>query len=344
VKEWLEDMLQQRLPGPFSQFSAVYWAKPSLKSLASSFEGATEISFIVPRLGLADDHDEIHRKWLLAMIESGVIVNVYVRQTPAESGILNSSDSRSALRHLYPYLQSGRLKVFTLPDINADAIAELPRVWADNLDASTAYFTGSAGVGLFTNPLPEPVFRSPSGSLNAQAIQALQDAPQLPIEAFESWMPLKRWELSAKDADRFNLVFGHLSDAHIQSVRILDPFCAASEQNRKSLRQFITSIVDIASIVERVTITAREIFDQDERWKPFHEVQKELESALSDLDVKCDVDVRQFKKARQFHDRTIDIVMIDDTGVSTKYRYDLTGGIDHVMMKGRDTKVYRYEV
>lgn len=73
-------------------------------------------------------------------------------------------------------------------------------------------------------------------------------------------------------------------------------------------------------------------------------MQKELEITLSGLEVTCDVDVRQFKKARQFHDRTIDIVMIDESGVSTKFRYDLTGGIDHVMSKGRDTKVYRYEV
>jgi hypothetical protein len=69
-----------------------------------------------------------------------------------------------------------------------------------------------------------------------------------------------------------------------------------------------------------------------------------MENTLSGLDVIPNIEVRQFKKARQFHDRTIDIVMIDDAGVSTKYRYDLTGGIDHVMSKGRDTKVYRYEV
>jgi len=139
-------------------------------------------------------------------------------------------------------------------------------------------------------------------------------------------------------------VDGHLSGAYLQSVTILDPYCAANEQNQKSMRKFIYSIIETASKVELVSITARELFDRDDRWKPFHEVQKELEITLSGLEVTCDVDVRQFKKARQFHDRTIDIVMIDESGVSTKFRYDLTGGIDHVMSKGRDTKVYRYEV
>ena len=43
-----------------------------------------------------------------------------------------------------------------------------------------------------------------------------------------------------------------------------------------------------------------------------------------------------------FHDRVIDLVLLNQDGSSSHYRYDLTGGIDKLLSKGEDTKIYRY--
>ena len=43
-----------------------------------------------------------------------------------------------------------------------------------------------------------------------------------------------------------------------------------------------------------------------------------------------------------FHDRVIDLTIIDTNGESRQYRYDLTGGVDKLLSKGEDTKAFRY--
>jgi hypothetical protein len=101
--------------------------------------------------------------------------------------------------------------------------------------------------------------------------------------------------------------------------------------------------LETASKVERIVIITRELSEKDDRWIPFNEVHSQLENVLKDIPAKIEVNVRQFRRARHFHDRNLDIVIIDDSGCSKHYHYDLTGGIDHLMEKGRDTKVYRYE-
>ena len=69
-----------------------------------------------------------------------------------------------------------------------------------------------------------------------------------------------------------------------------------------------------------------------------------MHSSLAEFSIPIEINVVHGKATWKFHDRTIDIEVIAEDGTSTKYRYDLTGGVDHLLTKGRDTKVYRYQV
>ena len=342
ARQWLMDMMTRRLPGPFDAFGAKLWVSPSLMGIGYAFSGASEVCFLAPRIGLGDDVNEMHRKWLIGLMESGVKVKVYVREGPTDSGLLQYSEARRALRHFYPYLETGHLIAYEVMGLSDEQLSHLPRAWASS-QGGAVFFSGTDGTSLLANPVPEPVYRAELSGSISNALDVLADVEQVPKETFEAWMPLQRWVLSAQDVDRFQLVFGHLQGSYINSLKISDPYCGANPRNQSLLKAFLKSMIETASKVERITIVARELSEKDERWIPFNEVHKQLVKVLAGFPVQVDVNVRQFRKARQFHDRTMNLVVIDDSGCSKHYHYDLTGGIDHLMDKGRDTKVYRYE-
>ena len=91
-------------------------------------------------------------------------------------------------------------------------------------------------------------------------------------------------------------------------------------------------------------ITAKELRKDDKNWIPFHESDQLIRECLHEFSLSLDVTVVHGGAAWKFHDRMIDIELITEDGVSTQYRYDLSGGVDHLLAKGRDTKVYRYEM
>jgi len=341
ARQWLLDLLARRLPGPFDSVGAAIWESPSLRAAADAVAGAGQVNLLAPRLGLADDVDERHRKWLTGLMESGIQVSVYVSRHHEGNHHLRNTEARRALRHLYPYLESGRLKVLRCPEGEGDPWSSLPRFWVPG-DRGAVFFSGATGTSLLGNPLPEPVFRAMMDGRINDLTSVLSRAEEIPLRNFQAWMPLQRWELSARQDARFETVFGHLRGAYLQSVNIKAPYCGTSEQNRSSLKQFLAELLGIVEKLEQVSVTAREVAERDDRWEPFNVVHERLRDALAGLPVSIDIEVRQFRKARQFHDRTVDVLVIDDAGCSSRYRYDLTGGIDHLMSKGRDTKVYRY--
>jgi hypothetical protein len=55
-----------------------------------------------------------------------------------------------------------------------------------------------------------------------------------------------------------------------------------------------------------------------------------------------DIETHSFKNKNVFHDRSVDIKMIDD-GSSVTHKFDLSGGIDKLMDIKSETKVFRYE-
>ena len=343
VEEWLQNTLNDQLPSPFSHVGAAYWDTPSLKGLAESFSGADEICFAVPRLGLADDQDGTVRKWILGLLEAGTRLKIYVSSRPTEKSLLSSAQSRDAIRHLHPYLQDKKLEVLVLDHADLQELT-MPRCWAEDIRVSQAYFSASSGVGLFTNPLPDPVFRSGVRALSEFDESILANAEQLDASEFDAWMPLKMWHLTESTEGRFQEAFGHLSGMYVESMHIQDPYCGARDNNRKYLRDFVAAVLAEVDKLGSLRITAKELRKDDKNWIPFDETEHQIRDCLAEFSVPIDVSVLHGGAAWKFHDRVIDVEVIADDGVSANYRYDLTGGVDHLLTKGRDTKVYRYQL
>jgi hypothetical protein len=343
VRDWLRKMLEEQLPSPFAHVGATYWDTPSLKAVAEAFAGAEEICFAVPRLGLADDHDGTIRRWLAGLMDAGTRLKVYVSKGPTERSLLSSAASRSAIRHLHPYIQDNKLEVLVLNAAEYDEYS-IPRCWADDIRESQVYFSASPGIGLFTNPLPDPAYRAGRGALAKFDPTILEGAERLSSSDFDAWMPLKMWHLEESNANRFETAFGHLKGMYIESMHIQDPYCGVRDKNREFLRQFVAAIVHEVDTLKTLRITGKELRHDDPNWVPFDELEKLMRSSLAEFSIPIEINVVHGKATWKFHDRTIDIEVIAEDGTSTKYRYDLTGGVDHLLTKGRDTKVYRYQV
>ena len=336
VRQWLQDLLDDNLPVPFSDFEAAYWDTPSLQGMSLALEGAGEVSFIVPRLGLSDEPSQDVQKWLIDLLQAGLKVTVYVESLPAEKSILGSASARGVLRHLYPYLKDGRIKVH---QISVEDSSGLPRCWYDDINESVVYFSSSRGAGLLNQPVPDPVYRASPGSVNKDLVKEVIDTDPVPPERLESWMPIRTWHLEKGSTPRFERVFGDLEGAYIQSMHLHDPYCGVREKNRHHLKTFIDTLVKTAESVERFKLTMCELPFDNKNYMPRDQLAKTVEEHLDSLGQDIEVEVLN---RNSFHDRVIDLILVNPDGSSSHYRYDLTGGIDKLLSKGEDTKIYRY--
>ena len=148
------------------------------------------------------------------------------------------------------------------------------------------------------------------------------------------------------EARDYGKLFERVKGTYVGNLVIRDPFCGIVGNPRDSLKKFLKCIREIVPNLEKVTIYCKEQHFKDERYQPSYVVQKELSEDLRiDFPQLKDiiVNVIPFSHARSFHDRSLEFAVINSDGGSEKFHYDLSGGIDYLVDKRRDTKVYFYK-
>jgi len=113
-----------------------------------------------------------------------------------------------------------------------------------------------------------------------------------------------------------------------------------------ALVELVRFLVATAAKAERLVVHGRELRHRDPNYRPRHVVARELTDALRQVCPGSNLLslVHEFQKSRDFHDRTIDIALIDQDGCEVEYRYDLTGGIDFLLDPAKATKLFCYRV
>jgi hypothetical protein len=346
VQPWLDAMIRSALPGPYEHVGAAIWAAPSLEALAERLSGYQQINFLASRLGLEEDEDEKIRKWLTGRMDAGQRVCIYVQQRPTASTLKMGALARSAIRHLHPYFESGMLAVKwtdTLPD---DVAASVPRVWCGEVGRRKAWFTGTEGVSLFRSLLPQPVYQGDLTDVSAAALGDLAKAQDLPAAGFSAALPLNVCHLKEGARDRVRKVFGDLAGVHVEKLEIRDPYLGAGERNMDATQRFIKDVIGLAGTIQQICLIGKEIDPRraERRWQPARRVQEALELLLRNVGAQVSVKILEHRFAPRFHDRVTDAVVVDPDGVSHTLRYDLTGGIDHLLDERRETKVFKYTI
>ena len=108
--------------------------------------------------------------------------------------------------------------------------------------------------------------------------------------------------------------------------------------------QLLEIILKKASDVEKLIIHAKELSKHHNNHRPVYIIKNSLERQVSQVFPKPRIMVHNFYQGKSFHDRTIEMKLVNDDGTGSVQCYDLTAGVDYLLDKNRATKVYRYEV
>jgi hypothetical protein len=139
------------------------------------------------------------------------------------------------------------------------------------------------------------------------------------------------------------MIFIAVKGSYIQEIIIKDPFCGSPDWQRNNLVRFVEIIASMAKEVEKIIIHCRELHYRDENYESSYLIKEGLEAALKPLIPLVTIEIHSFKDKKNFHDRSVDLNIIDTDGASVLHKYDLSGGIDKLMDVKSETKVYRYE-
>lgn len=346
VQRWLVRLRDEVSEDIYPGLGLQRWHDPSPLSLAQTLKSGPEAHLLAPRLVGETDEEQFPLNWLLDQLNSGIRLHLHLLESPVATAASASIPQRQALRYLAPYLEDSRLRIDRLQGLEPVDLVQLPRVATGTTVGARAWFSLLPSAPLLQEVLPEPIYRGTlPQSVGETLREVLAAAQPLAPDAFRLALPVERWELKAGDGRDPALWFGSLVGKAISTVTIKDPYCGAGEHQTAALVDLVRWFVSSAAQVDRLVIHAKEQHNRDAGYRPRHVVTRALTDALRMVyRGSLLVLVHEFSKSRSFHDRTIDIALVDADGCQIEYRYDLTGGVDFLLDPAKPTKLFCYRV
>jgi hypothetical protein len=346
VLGWLGEILDSEKADKYLALGCSRWDKPSLDGLGQRLAGCQTL-YLYGGISASDEMvDETTWQWLIGWLSQGKKAELLF------SGSLDlvprkmPSELRKAFRYFYPFASDGLLKIGIVPSSDHRGTDMLPRIFSGAKPGETVWFSGRQAAPLLGNLLPEPVYFKKSDDTLSPNLQAILERVQyLSSDQIGEGAPVQRWALKAGENRNFEEYFSSIVNTHLEDITIKDPFCGIKGLQRASLVNFLKTILDLAKTVEKITIYCREQNRNDKRFQPCYIIQKEFQDLL-EIEfpkIKKFVNVYPFSSSRSFHDRSLEFSIVDSAGCSEKVYYDLSGGIDYLMEKNRETKLYIYK-
>ncbi len=347
VVTWLGELLASLERDPYVERGAARWLQPSLAGLTERVVGCRELHLLAPALDTRTSEQEGPRQWLLDWLNKGGRASILLTE-PLEVGMIQSSARlRQTLRYLYPYLKDGRLQIAHIIGLGEADLPQVPRIWAGTEEGARAWISAQPLVSVLDSLLPEPVYQTSLDAVIAERLKHLEAvASHYPADHFLDTVPIERWEVKAGAARNFSAYFAPTQGAHVEEIVIRDPYCGVEGFQRKALVDLLRIISQRAAAVKKLTVHCRELKKTDDRYQPAYKVQQELSGLLKSAFPSSEpimVHVHAFARSRSFHDRSIDLKIIDQRGLETIHRYDLSGGIDRLMDERAETTLFRYQ-
>jgi hypothetical protein len=344
VQAWLAELRDEVSEDIYPGLGLQRWHDPSLEQLGRALEAGPEAHLWAPKLTGEAGEERIPLTWLLNLLNAGIRLHLHLLETPITSAKTATPDERQALRYLEPYLEDGRLAIDQPLGLNTDNLIEIPRITTGVGEGARAWYSLLPTAPLLQEILPQPVYRGTLGAASGKDLAALLAAAQpLAREAFRPGLPVQRWELAAGDPRDPSLWFEPIQGQRVASITIKDPYCGAGPSQTAALVHLVRALVAKANQVDRLAVYAREQRSKDPAYRPRHVVTREVTEGLRKaFQGNLFVLVAEFAKSRNFHDRTIDIALVDTDGCEVEYRYDLTGGIDFLLDPAKPTKLFCY--
>lgn len=342
---WLKQLLnpQSKTSGPENY---VRWNLPSLEALVERLANHSEINFIARSLvdTNQDRFSENSLSQLIIWLQSGKKINIYLVNKLAEKP--NAQIPLIVYRRLHPYVVEGNLKLFLISENFNIEWENYPRIFVGTelkLPIVRQHFPVQS---LLENILSAP---AEIGTLNEETKKTLQQlcAQALPYgpNFLEDGGKMFMWERIKGQPRNLDEIFSAIKGAHIKNIAIRDPYCAAIN-NEKKLEAFLRYIQSSSQKVDHLDIRCKENKDRD-GYVEFHlDIEMRIDNLVKSMGfVNRDIFVVQLKgSGKAFHDREVDITIVNDDGCDIVHRYFLTGGIDFLMDERAETRIFSVKI
>ena len=339
---WLKTLVQG-MPIAEGPGSYVPWPKPSLASLSERLATYSSISFIGLSLSGVSGPRETEFNQLLTWLQSGKELNLYV----ANNLVQNPSDYQTLMlyRHLYPWLQAGKLRISALQELDGRVTGQLPRVFTSLDDGALLVRQAFPVQALLDGLVSAP---AELGAMDEGTRELLKDPLAVAIpyapEHFAEGQKMDMWEFAVGAPRILTEVFTAIKGLHIKTLTVRDPYCG-TERNRQRLKQLLSFFKSHVAELEHADVYCSEVKERQRDGTDYIanrlEVAYQIERILDEVEVaKGEAFVKELGRNRTFHDRELTFDAVDASGCGTSHRYFLTGGIDYMLDELSDTRVF----
>ena len=347
VLAWLEGLRASLAEDPYEQRGCVRWRNPSLAALSDRLAGTRDVGLLGPALDARTSSDEAARHWLLDWLNEGRSATVLVRE-PLDMAVWSDhSRLRQTALKLYPYVKDGLLRIGWCRGLEEQDLAGLPRVWSRGVAQAQGLISGAPMPSLLANLLPEPLYLSPVDEATVARLSEIErGAVFYAAKELQETQPLERWEVRPGEEPQLERYFAVARGRYAEEVVVRDPYCGVEGPQRRALEDFLRFLRGTVGEMRKLTVHCRELRMSEDRYQPPYRmreaVARQLQEALPGVDVS--VNVHTLARSRGFHDRTVDLRLVDADGLPRVQRFELSGGIDRLMRRDTESTIYRYEV
>ena len=339
---WLKAILDG---GPTADGPGNYvpWPKPSLSGLSERLAPSSSISIIATSLSGATGYRETELNQLLTWLQSGKEMELYI----VNKLIRHPSDYQTLMlyRHLYPWMQEGKLRIHKLAELDGRIAGQIPRMFAGIQDGSLlvrqAFPVQALLDGLVSSPAELGAMDAGTRELLKTSLASAE--PYAP-EDFAEGQKMGMWEFAVGAPRSLDDVFAAIKGLHVKSLVVRDSYCG-TERNRQRLKQLLTFLKGHLSEIERADVYCSEVKERQRDGTDYVanrlEVAYQIERVLDESGVlKGEAFVKELGRNRTFHNRELTFEAVDLNGLSAMHRYFLTGGIDYLLDERSSTRVF----
>ncbi|MBU0704779.1 MAG: DUF1998 domain-containing protein [Chloroflexi bacterium] len=260
--EWVDSLLDPS-KGQSGPGSYVRWAAPSLAGLSERMANHDQIHLVARNLVETGTNYEDSLSLLLKWLQAGKTVHLHLANKLDEKP--RAQIPLTVYRHLNPYAQDGRLRLYQIADMDGLDWSQLPRVFA------------GTNVGLpvirqqfAVQPLLENLITAPAdmGIVDIELGQALNKLIETAIpcdkDALSEGARMGLWELHSGEARDLKAIFAPVVGAHVKDLILRDPYCGA-KPNRSKLQRFLAELKALAGTIEHLAVHCKEYKDKGKR-------------------------------------------------------------------------------
>lgn len=331
---WIDQVLALTSPRPaHAPVDAVPEGDPSVAGLRERLAGRQLIAIAAPALwGAADPGVALpSARHLRDALEQGAAHLLYILPANREDPLLSGVD-REISEILAPLERKGRIRLVSLPE---SLLSEAPRL---SLLGSRAeeFYGDHPGLPALAGPLAgaSHTWKGPTDQSWMNKIQSqLKALPPVMVPALER---LKVWRFAPGEWRDIAQLFSPFAGRTV-ALDIEDPWVGAREGGRSAAGGLVGALRANGTDLIRLSITLRtEGQDVDPPSIQLGGLRRAV--ATVDRSIVVEFEERNDKRVH-FHDRVLKLRTVDQ-GPLVRARYDITAGIDNLMNRHKECKVF----